>query len=35
MHSYNITGCIKRGVTTDWMFVYTMQPVVQPVVEPV
>jgi len=25
----------KTGFTTDWMFVYTMQPVVQPVVQPV
>jgi len=28
------TGC-QTALTTDWMFVYTIQPVVQPVVQPV
>jgi len=31
------TGCQTRlttGLTTGWMFVYTIQPVVKPVVQP-
>jgi len=31
---HHTTGCTS-GLTTGWMFVYTMQPVVPPVAKPV
>jgi len=29
------TTCCQSGLTTGWMFVYTIQPVVKPVWQPV
>jgi len=29
------TTCCQTGLTTGWMFVYTTQPVIKPVVQPV